>query len=480
MEAGLGLHNMWGLSPAVDLNQHVRAPPPSQSSSDEERTRHLLLEPGDLRHVLCTFAKHRTSVSSQCGLEFHVSERTVEGLARHLLLLQIAFDWSLPIRRRACIFLEVFGNAKVQQRTERYISALSLKLIDLVCNNEGGLAAILDISRLKYRTRDDLVNTFRAWHAECPFDVVGLRDRRLRALFGERYDSRNGVVDWDYQSGIRPHASVIHAKQYKEWRLTGVGFEFGDQEYACPNRSMGSYTQGIMKKGKDKGIKKEIRGFWLDVVNGPFYSFGIRAEETDENVRGLFEIQNRGTGVEQHRHNTVEVATYNIISWLWQIETGTQYRMKKAHDIFSGLSDGTEERSEAAEQDTGALRRARSIVQALSTFRLILLLNQPENILLKPPIKCSYQTTFFSATSVHSLEHLNVETTMNPGGSIMIETAQLVVPLSREQRAEYEQRVLAMVEPKGFQERALHETGSSTSPTDGSGARVVGLRCFAL
>jgi hypothetical protein len=48
----------------------------------------------------------------------------------------------------------------------------------------------------------------------------------------------------------------------------------------------------------------------------------------------------QGTGTEQHRHNFAEVAVYNMLSYLWEIETGTVYKMAKAHDIYSGLGEG--------------------------------------------------------------------------------------------------------------------------------------------
>lgn len=40
----------------------------------------------------------------------------MEVLARHLLLLLVTHDWALPLRRRAHLYLEVFGNALVQVR----------------------------------------------------------------------------------------------------------------------------------------------------------------------------------------------------------------------------------------------------------------------------------------------------------------------------------------------------------------------------
>ena len=35
------------------------------------------------------------------------------------------------------------------------------------------------------------------------------------------------------------------------------------------------------------------------------------------------------TGTEQHRHNTAEVAVYSVITYLWGLETRSQYTMTK-------------------------------------------------------------------------------------------------------------------------------------------------------
>ena len=42
-------------------------------------------------------------------------------LARHLLLINIAFDWELPMRQRANLYLEVFGNCLVQVRRRCFV-----------------------------------------------------------------------------------------------------------------------------------------------------------------------------------------------------------------------------------------------------------------------------------------------------------------------------------------------------------------------
>ena len=84
----------------------------------------------------------------------------------------------------------------------------------------------------------------KSWGENVHFDVRELRDRRMRALHGQRYDHRTGLVDWDYNATIKPAASIIHGKLYRHWRETGVAFEFGDQTYTVPNRSMASYAEG--------------------------------------------------------------------------------------------------------------------------------------------------------------------------------------------------------------------------------------------
>lgn len=95
----------------------------------------------------CRFASYRSLQ------QFFIHERNPEVLARHLLLLSIATDWELPVRQRAAVWLEVFGNALLQARTARYVSSKRGGLIDLVCNGRGPepLATVLDTSLLKVR-----------------------------------------------------------------------------------------------------------------------------------------------------------------------------------------------------------------------------------------------------------------------------------------------------------------------------------------
>ena len=103
-------------------------------------------------------------------VQFYVYDTPREVLARHLLLLQIVHDWELPIRHRANIFLEVFGNVLVQERTARYIAQKGRELVDLACNERGALGDMVDLSLLRHRERDELVDVFHSWAENVPFE----------------------------------------------------------------------------------------------------------------------------------------------------------------------------------------------------------------------------------------------------------------------------------------------------------------------
>ncbi|KAF0775692.1 hypothetical protein AaE_000607, partial [Aphanomyces astaci] len=272
----LGTHGMWGFSPGFDLQEGVSEPRADSnqvdaSTSSSEPLCVLVLSPGDIRHVLATIARSRRW--KKRPLHIYLYEKSPECLARALLLLQIVNDWEVPLRQRCNTFLEVFGNALVQGRTAEYIEEKAKQLVELVCNESGRLTDVIDLSHLKMKSRDALVETFQSWHTNVPFNLERLRDQRLRHYYENRYDYRNNLVDWDYTMSLRKiqDASVIHIKQFKEWRNTGIAFEFGDQQYTAPNRTMASYTDAV-KKGHGS---VSCRGYWLDIVVGPYISFGV-------------------------------------------------------------------------------------------------------------------------------------------------------------------------------------------------------------
>ncbi len=243
-----------------------------------------------------------------------------------------------------------------------------LALIDLLCNGAGPvpLPHVISFDLLKYKVRDELETIFKSWAEGVPYDVEVLRDHRLRHNHGIRYDARTNLADWDFQAVVRKNAGVVAWQLYRDWRNTGRAFEYGDQTYDAPNRTMASYVEG-----KERGLSTERRGFWGDTAVSPYFAVGgacyvptdeeakaaalaatlsaaaaaavaaapVASVATGNHAHQLFEISSRHSGTEQWRHHAVEIATYNLVSWLHEIETGRQYVMQVAHDVYSGLAD---------------------------------------------------------------------------------------------------------------------------------------------
>jgi dynein assembly factor 3 len=483
-----GAHQFWGFSPALDLQQIVRtvlgpddelavtcgsglkpiraSDIPPATLAEQPPLNILLVQPGDPRHIIKTISqRHR---HSSRPLHFYVYEKQLEVLARELLLVALAFDWEIPIRQRANLWLEVFGNGVVQARTATYISSqLKPLLVDLLCSQKGPfpMASMIDFSLLKFKHRDELEEIFKGYDERVPFDMKTLRDFRLRHQYGTRYDFRNNLIDWDYQMAVKPFAGCVHYSQYRDWRNSGVAFEFGDQLYNQPNRTLASYVEG-----REKGRSKLVRGFWGDTVVSPYHAVSTTAYvPTADEVRAaadgelamepspkaatyapknfasqLFEIQSRHSGSEQWRHHAVEIASYNLLSWLHEIEHGTQYLMPVEHDVYSGLKSHAKIRvSEDADKDD-ARWCSRTIAKAFQGVKVFLVSGDLEDLMSKHKLG-TFDLIWLASNAVHFMKNKHFGTLLNPAATVITcETARNLPTLKREQQDEFLRRLLAM------------------------------------
>ena len=152
----------------------------------------LLVQPSDPRHVIHTLGRlHRKpNYMTSCKVNVYILEDQAEVLARHILLLYIFLD-NLPIRHRAALFLEVFGNSLLQEKTEEYIADAATMLRELINDSDrysGHLKQLIDFNQMKQRERDDIDNVFKSWTTDTEFDALTLRDHRLRGHYADRYD----------------------------------------------------------------------------------------------------------------------------------------------------------------------------------------------------------------------------------------------------------------------------------------------------
>lgn len=325
-------------------------------------------------------------------MQLHVHEEEPEGLARHLLLLSILLDSSIPAKDRIQTLLEVHGNALVRQRTAEYVEergrAIEALLVDLgsgtspqeaaanrsKTGDEAGacLASILDISMLKFQDRDRIVESLQKYRRQVDYDMVKAWDTRSRKFYGDRYDFRRNMIDWDYHMrlmacgtpspGLDPSlGSIIHFHHFRHWRLHGVAYELRDSNYSHANRSMLSTAYGRTKEFKDGRSLKDVGrsvtafGFWGDIQNPPYLSFGIFCPEEPS----MYSAANK-----QFTRTAVDVAEHNLESLLVELRTGKRYepvskRGGEAHRAKvargpTSMEDLQEESSKSQEASTAA------------------------------------------------------------------------------------------------------------------------------
>ncbi|KAL7549250.1 hypothetical protein ACHAWF_012514 [Thalassiosira exigua] len=410
--SSLGPRSMWGISPQTNLLPSTRR----DETSDVVNI--LLLSPSDPRSVLETIAEASTknadsSKNTPVELRFYVVEERPEVLARHFLLLHILYDRTVPVRQRAALYLEVFGNASVRDKTAAYLEEKGKALVDLVLDGkeQQGMEDMLDLSLLKQRELDDLADVFASWRTSQESDLREMRDEVLRSFYRDRYDCREGVVDWDYHAQVKPHASIIHPIQFRDWRLNGQAFEFGvGAAYVRDNPSL----VGPREK-RDFARARLSDNLKMDVVTGPFVCHGATCDRSDPLADGLFEIHNKGTGAEQHRYSATDVALYNITRCMWQVGTGKEYRMKLKGDVLSGL--GSEE------EDPGSPFQNRDRNQAAPVDAKVFPVNDPRKI-FKKKFRKFFDVAFVSHGASGLLRDSDLLDLLKEDAEVVVETCR--------------------------------------------------------
>ncbi|KAL1522898.1 hypothetical protein AB1Y20_000640 [Prymnesium parvum] len=478
--AGVGVIRFWGFSPAVDLLEDLAAIGCAvDSAADEDPLRLLMVCPGDVRHVLQTLAgassRRVGSGADVRPFEACVFEKEPETLARHALLLAVALDFELPRRERAELLLELWANSLLREKTASYLATKARQLSRAVSEEEGLLAPLIDVSALKMKDRDRLEEIFRSWAEDVEFDVVRLRDERLRNFYKARYEHRASVLDWDYTWELMPIASIVHKIHFREWRMTGVLFEVRDSAYTAPNRTMASYAYG-----RQKGSSVQRRGFWCDIANGPFAAMGVTCD--DERLTAKKS--------DRHTKSSNDIAYYVMLQWLTAIENGTRFQLKQEdiHDFEYGASvngggafmkgfltpnsklDGVVEEvdghaDEADVVDVEEEARAHAIkakvcaakLEKLPKFKLKLLCGDWLDVVRKPRHQHAFDALTLGTHVAYLCADKRVNQLLKERAAICVETAKFLVELRGENRKEYGTKLHACALSLGWTARESGE-----------------------
>lgn len=159
------------------------------------------------------------------------------------------------------------------------------------------------MDHLKYKERDEIEDILSSYYNNHEFDIETQHNQRLRYHLKERYDHRSNMFDWDYNMYIKNLMPYIHPREYKQWRASGLAFEWRLTENKIPNRTFASYIPGYNKKEKQNIA---VRGFWGDILQSPYTPFGLEIWKEPEASEFFKKINY------QLVYSCLDVSMYNV------------------------------------------------------------------------------------------------------------------------------------------------------------------------
>jgi dynein assembly factor 3 len=399
---GVGFIQFWGNSPARDLAADPSMiPEQAQPPEAEEPLSILMTGASDLRHVLMTIAQAQRRQSKR-PLHFFIHDSAVETVARHVLFLYLLTDQNMTMRERSEVFLSLYGNTLIREKDETYLNRCVTELLDIVAGQSSHpVSKLIDFGTLKYKDRDEISDVISGWATRHPFDIETLRDQRMRGYYRTRYDHRVNLMDWDYHNGIKATAPIIHWQHFKEFGKSGVSFETRLGSYTQPNRTLASYQEA---RSKSKGTTVQVRGFWADLLNPPYFGFGIEADPED--TPRLFKKAN-----DQFRNNAMDIAFFNVQALLQEIETGIPMHLPpESNKEFEFPYESPLERlekttrvEEVKEDSSGGAKEAAPLADVYSRVRVSLFTGDLTETVKKSKFQKRFHRAYFGNLAVGTI-----------------------------------------------------------------------------
>ncbi|KAJ3147533.1 Dynein assembly factor 3, axonemal [Geranomyces variabilis] len=427
---GLGSTTVWALSRAIDLadlftvhserdlKSITDQPLAQDTSSPPEDLNVLLVGACDPAHIIKTIARAwRHGIAK---INFVVVEAQTTSFARTMILLDSLFasaSDAVGSEDRVDTFLELYGNLHLRPQTAAHLSTRATHLLALENSDRPDMplsicpGLSISTSLLKFREKDDIRSTlafYRADRSPRPLDVAAMWDMRLRSLYAARYDSRAGVVDWDWNMKLKDKAPAIDLGAYSQWRESGMAFPVRDAVASEANRSLATVAAGRW-------------GIFSDVTIGPFCAYGQDCEDK-RFVRT--EDGKRVIGVQ-------DVARETLRRLLHEWEHGCLLKEGKVVEM----------------DENAAGTRVEATVHLVSTAGI------PK---LARSFPALFDRIFVAAAMGHRVPEIGSLLAKNSSASawdpptLVVESAKFVLELSREHTAEYNRRIMGMAEEAGL------------------------------
>lgn len=394
----------WGFSEALDLfEEYLNAVKPTLTPT---KLNFLLIGNYDPRHIIKSIAK---SYLHSIELHFYIIEDCPSSIARNLLLTSIAFESpeDVSLKRKTDLFMDLYGNALLRPSSAGYLTAKANHLIKCVTDLEFNdqMQSLFDLTHLKYAERDALESFINFWRKhENQFDIKQQWNQLVKKHLGQRYDSRNGIFDWDLHMRLKEYGGAqICAQEYRHWRETGVAFISPEHRQTIPNKTM--------------AVSLREQKFPINIEIGPYCAFGLNCDDLSL-LKSYYG---------QNECRATDITERNIYHLFYEIE----YRRPCPADIFKPNRLGS-----AIIDTTGIVSKGNSKDDELNAFtnNLINFKNRTKIIYLSPKefqsiIDGKKFTNFFDLIFVgrnhfQFLNRIFIKLLTKPVSIILFETGQ--------------------------------------------------------
>jgi dynein assembly factor 3 len=425
---GLGNINWWGFSPSIDLLKLYFDKELSEShqeksielENDDETLNILLVSAGDQRHLLNTIA-YRKLYPNKKKICFYVYEKMLELYVRDYLLLSLAIEHpnKRSTQEKTEFFLEIYANLLVRETTTELIQSKANEFIKHITDLESmskSDSSLFDFSLLKYKERDFIEGILKYWRLKNQIDQKEVFpaqkcwDVRLRNYFEQRFDSRSNAYDWDFSMKLmeRNNASIINNKIYSKWRETGVAYELRDSEYNQPNKTLAS---GAILNDPRNGDKTARRGYFGDIVVGPFLAYGIESENKE-----FFKKQN-----DIYRHTSLDIARHNVSQMIDSLMASIEYGETLSEKV------------------------------TIDNCKIVFMpLTAVQDLIEKPKYERFFDIVYFSNSGASHMSQ-QMGKVFKSNGLVVFETCKYMIEMKNEQISGFSERIKQLAQECGLQ-----------------------------
>lgn len=146
---------------------------------------------------------------------------------------------------------------------------------------------------------------------------------------------------------------------------------------------------------------------------------------------------------------------FNMLSYLWEIETGEPYTMSKDHDIYSGLGEDASDMAFTKGEDPRrqqALQRARCIVETFHEVKVSFVRGKLDDMFGKAAYsdENAFDLVYLSGTSAHFLDDPAITSLLAKDAKVVVENGKYIIPLSNEQEGLLDTKITEMAQARGL------------------------------